>query len=239
MRRLTTLVLIVLVAFSTATAAAQTFGGLALAPGFPTDPASLNGVAGGPLDARMLGNTPTGPCTGQIAQTPDHTLTLQGNFNYLAVGVVSQVDTTLVIEAPNGMLLCSDDVLGLNPAIEGSWPAGTYNVYVGTFGGNAEHVFFATEVPQNAMAIGQSTQPAQAHAAYPAYAGQPTGGGGYQAEPYQGYGVDQAMGNSFSTGGMCYTSADCGVGTCVGGSCMTNWSGMMHDTTMNIIDNMP
>lgn len=235
MRHFTTLTIVFLLSLFALTVSAQTYGGLALAPGFPTDPAALNGVAGGSLDARRLGTTPTGPCTGLIAQVPDHTLTLQGSFNYLAIGVMSQADTTLVVQTPSGALLCSDDALGLNPAIEGSWSAGTYHIYVGTFGGNAEHVFFATELQQNlqqiaAMSVGNA-QPSYPQPVYP-----PAVSTAPQGEAYHGATVDQAMGNSFSTG-MCITDADCGVGTCVGGSCMTNWSGMMHDTTMSIIDN--
>ncbi len=224
--------------FFTVAASAQTYGGMALAPGFPTDPATLNGVAGGQLDARQLGNTVTGPCTGFIAQVPDHSLTLQGNFNYLVVGAISQADTTLVIQMPNGALLCADDTLGLNPAIEGAWPAGTYSVFVGTFGGNAEHTLFVTEVPQNVAQIAAmvGATPQQGQAAYPGYANQQQGNPYQQGEPYQGATIDQSMGNSWSVG-TCVTDADCGVGTCTGGSCMTNWSGMMHDTTMNIIDN--
>jgi len=103
-----------------------------LGPGFVPDPATGSGTAGGADNAARYGTTPDGPCVGSIDTTPDHRLTLTGNFSYLRVRVTSPGDTSLVIKGPAGILRCSDDDIGLDPMIEGSWRAGSYEIYVGS-----------------------------------------------------------------------------------------------------------
>ena len=45
----------------------------------------------------------------------------------------SDVDTTLVVQLADGTYLCNDDTDGRDPVVEGSFPAGNHNVYVGTY----------------------------------------------------------------------------------------------------------
>jgi len=103
-----------------------------LAPGFTPDPATGSGISGGSVDASRHGDTSDGPCVGQIDSSPDHKLTLTANFSYLRIQVASRADTSLVIKGPRNAYRCADDVVGLDPAIEGAWPAGTYEIYVGS-----------------------------------------------------------------------------------------------------------
>ena len=34
---------------------------------------------------------------------------------------------------PDGQILCNDDTYGFNPAVEGNFPAGLYQVWVGSY----------------------------------------------------------------------------------------------------------
>lgn len=127
-----------------ALAAAQgSGGGATLSPGFMPDPYVLSYVAGGTVAASQYGSD----CAGTIASTPDHVLQL-GAFNYLKVSVESASDTTLAIYGePYGRWFCNDDSEGLNPVIAGSWAAGTYYVYVGSFSGTPSYNLVITEIP--------------------------------------------------------------------------------------------
>ena len=107
-----------------------------LRPGFVPDPHTATGTAGGPMQAATLTSNGQG-CRGNLPTTPQHTLMTQGNFNNLRVMVNSTVDTTLVIRAPDGTWRCNDDGEGLNPLVTGPFPQGTYQIWVGTWGGTA------------------------------------------------------------------------------------------------------
>jgi hypothetical protein len=118
-------------------------GDLALTPSFSPDPQTLEYIAGGSVDAaESYGLDDAGElCTGFVALTPDHVLTLEpsdtgmDSFGYLRVYVTSAGNTTLVIErAGTDEVLCNDDTSGTDPQIEvDDWPFGDYNIYVGTF----------------------------------------------------------------------------------------------------------
>jgi hypothetical protein len=101
-----------------------------IAPGFQPDPVTLDGQSGGQMDVHN-----TAPqCRGWIASDrPDHVITVTQPFAYLRLEGVSSDDTTLVVQGPNGTL-CDDDTAGnRNPRIESAMPAGTYNVWVGSY----------------------------------------------------------------------------------------------------------
>jgi hypothetical protein len=119
-----------------------------LAPGFTPDPASGSGMSGGPVNATTHGSTAHGPCVGMIDDSPDHTLVLTQSFAYLRIHAISQADTSLVIRGPSGFL-CNDDADGVNPVIEGAFPAGTYQIYVGSVTpGNHEYTLAISELRQ-------------------------------------------------------------------------------------------
>ena len=102
---------------------------------FGAIPIALSGSSGGQFQAERvisLGRTPTGLCLGYIKALPNHIMTLEVFFDYLSVKVNSQEDTTLIIQGPGG-IWCSDDAQGHNPAIEGQWQAGTYQIWVGSY----------------------------------------------------------------------------------------------------------
>lgn len=112
------------------TGAAARYGTAQLQPGFQPDPTNMEGQSGGQMDIR----TTFSQCRGWIASDrPDHIITLTQPFNYLRVEGSSADDTTLVVQGPPGTL-CDDDTAGnRNPRLEGTWPAGTYKVWVGSY----------------------------------------------------------------------------------------------------------
>lgn len=115
------------------------FGEYSLSAGFLPDPAEINIVAGGSIDASHLG----GSCTGNISDAPD--ARLQWGGGSFTIGARSSSDTTLVINAPDGSWYCADDTNGLDPALTMS-AAGQYDIWVGTYGGGtASAVLYATE----------------------------------------------------------------------------------------------
>lgn len=100
------------------------FGTYELSSGFMPDPAELEIIAGGNIDAAGIG------CTGMITNAPDARLNWSGGE--LTIGARSEYDTTLVINAPDGEWYCVDDVNGLDPAIRFN-ASGQYDIWVGTF----------------------------------------------------------------------------------------------------------
>lgn len=110
-----------------------TYGQVRLQAGFTPDPHSVSVQAGGTLDAAVAANP---ACTGMIAQRPDFTLRYRPGELPLYISATSDVDTTLVVRAPNGTWHCDDDSAGnLDPVVHFTAPAnGRYQIWVGTFG---------------------------------------------------------------------------------------------------------
>ena len=104
-----------------------------IAPGFTPDPMTQTGEAGGPFDA----STRNSACIGWIGAVSNHTLNLTQAFTNLRVIVSSATDTTLVIQLESGEYRCNDDGDGLNPVVQGAFPAGRHRVFVGTYGQNS------------------------------------------------------------------------------------------------------
>ncbi|NOY91382.1 MAG: hypothetical protein GXP55_09235 [Deltaproteobacteria bacterium] len=116
-------------ALSSAHAQRSNFDAVTLAPGFMPDPSVTQGSSGGQSEAQRLNAS----CRGWIASNPDHIFNVQRRFRFLRVFAVSNQDTTLVIQTPDGQLRCNDDTYGQNPSVEGSWPVGTYRIWVGSY----------------------------------------------------------------------------------------------------------
>lgn len=112
-----------------------------LAPGFTPEPVSGSGLSGGSRQTADCGFV-------DAANAPDHVINVTQPFSFLRAHVEAEGDVTLLIEGPDGRF-CSDDVNGLMPEISGSWPAGTYRVWIGDFEGNSrgeyQYQLFLTE----------------------------------------------------------------------------------------------
>jgi hypothetical protein len=79
-----------------------------------------------------------GECTGQIDPSrPDIVLSLGGAEVSLAIGVVSDADTTLVVRAPDGQVYCNDDTYGFDPEVSlTNAMAGDWAVWAGVYSGS-------------------------------------------------------------------------------------------------------
>lgn len=124
--------LVALVAVAALLVAGQRASATGLAPGF--EPLELAGTAGGTVRATRFGNTEDGFCTGWIAATPGHVVTLESDHADLTLEVDAPSDTTLIVLGPTGTR-CNDDGTDdtTNPRIQGAWEAGEYRVYVGAY----------------------------------------------------------------------------------------------------------
>lgn len=108
--------------------------------------------AGGPIPAED--ELPV-PCGGYIASAPDFDLRYEASGIPLYIYVESDSDTTLAVTDPEGVWHCSDDDMGLNPAISIARPlSGVYAIWVGTYrGGTAERaMLYVSEIPPEAQA---------------------------------------------------------------------------------------
>jgi hypothetical protein len=111
------------------------FGDVTIGPHFSPDPLTVRGMSGGSISGSQVGGrseTVTGPCTGFVDETPDHTLALTGKFDYLKLEVQSPEDTTMIIKGPGGTW-CNDDFDGKNAGIVGEWLPGNYQIWVGSY----------------------------------------------------------------------------------------------------------
>lgn len=118
---------------SEASADASTDAFLTINPeaGFPLDPFLVSLQGGGPVDA----STVSDQCSGFVAEAPAVTVDYQGEADLLRAFFLSDGDTTLVVETPDGEFLCNDDAYPvlLDASVEISKPVqGLYNVWVGS-----------------------------------------------------------------------------------------------------------
>ncbi|MBV6657847.1 MAG: hypothetical protein KI785_08780 [Devosiaceae bacterium] len=102
----------------------------ALTAGFEPDPFTTVLAAGGTVEASTFDLS----CVGSVANAPDFTLDYTNGDFPLRFYVTADADTTIVVRAPDGSVLCNDDFDGLNPSVALAAPAsGSYEVYIGTF----------------------------------------------------------------------------------------------------------
>lgn len=100
-------------------------------PPTPLRPVSAMGRTNGLFHA--TGIRGEGSCAGWVPPAPTHGMMLRSAMPFLSVFVTSAADSTLIIRRPDGSLLCNDDRYGLNPGVQGSFPAGLYQIWVGSY----------------------------------------------------------------------------------------------------------
>ncbi len=120
-----------------------TAGGVRKSAGFTPDPITVSIYSGGGIDAsRALG----GSCVGMIADAPDYEFTYRAGSFPLTFAVDADVDTSLVINAPDGRWYCVDDSEGLNPILRWGTPqSGSYDIWVGAVGQAGSSTLYITE----------------------------------------------------------------------------------------------
>lgn len=112
--------------------AAPTFGTVTLEAGFTPDPNVTHVEAGGPDPVPDL----AAGCVGHVnAAAPDLDLSYTAGDYVLTVYARSTVDTTLIVNAPDGSWHCGDDEDGQDPVVSFDVPkSGYYSIWVGTYG---------------------------------------------------------------------------------------------------------
>jgi hypothetical protein len=110
-------------------------GSIELSGGFLPDPHVVDVIPGGETAVADLG----AGCSGYIYNAgPDFELVLDAAGSDLGIFVSGDMDTTLVINDPNGKWHCSDDnsdAGDANPGLLFKKPAnGTYDIWIGTYG---------------------------------------------------------------------------------------------------------
>lgn len=100
---------------------------------------SVDGYTAGAVPLFSILNVQAGennqPCVGYADRNPDHILQLTTALSTVTVEINSNgEDTTLMIEAPDQTVYCSDDGNDSDAVITGqNWEAGDYKVWVGAF----------------------------------------------------------------------------------------------------------
>lgn len=116
-----------------------------ISPGFLPDPYIVTVRGGGEQNAMLLADG----CVGFINETPDVAFVYETPASGFRIFFISDQDSTLMIQNPDGSYLCNDDSVDHDPAIE-VMPggAGTYLVWVGSFDGqtNPAGYLMLTEV---------------------------------------------------------------------------------------------
>lgn len=123
-----------------------TYGEISLRAGFTPDPYNVSVTAGGSVNGSAL----PGACTGMISRAPDFEVTYSAGSLPLVFRTISNSDTTLIINGPDGSWNCDDDSYGDGDAqVRFNRPqSGTYDIWVGTFGSNtANATLQITETP--------------------------------------------------------------------------------------------
>jgi hypothetical protein len=108
-----------------------------LAGGFGPSTYDVTVYAGGDIDASSIGAR----CVGMVGETPQMTLSFTGYGGPLIISAFSEADTSLAVQAPDGLWYCNDDTNGLNPRVNwNSADTGTYRIHVGAVGASAQGV---------------------------------------------------------------------------------------------------
>jgi hypothetical protein len=103
-----------------------------LAGGFPLDPFLVSVNGGGPFSVEGLGPD----CRGFVNHAPTLSLNWSGSTDSVEVFFYSDHDPVLVVQLPNGQILCNDDANEalLDPRIRIDAPApGPYHIWVGSY----------------------------------------------------------------------------------------------------------
>jgi hypothetical protein len=144
-------------------AADPLYGTVNLNTGFMPDPVPVEVQAGGPDSANNLGPG----CTGYIMNAqPDVRLNFTAGQQFpLNLYVISQADTTLAVNLPNGQWVCNDDANAFNPLVSLQQPmSGQYDIWIGTFqpGSTPPATLYISELApqwQQGPGGGQAMQP--------------------------------------------------------------------------------
>lgn len=125
------------------------FGSVRLRAGFTPDPYTVGVYAGGSIDAYSDTDLPAA-CVGKVSDAPDFSVEYTAGSLPLAFRAVSNSDTTLIVNGPDGRWSCDDDSFGdSDPQVVFRRPqSGKYDIWIGVFSGSgAQATLGITETP--------------------------------------------------------------------------------------------
>lgn len=124
-------------------------GTVSLSANFQPDPHAVQVTAGGNFDASEL---PVEGCVGFIETQPDYRVMYEAGSYPLVFGAVSESDTTLVINAPDGSWHCDDDSWDDGDPLVGfrKPQSGQYDIWVGSYD--------SSERPEAMLAVSESAE---------------------------------------------------------------------------------
>lgn len=126
--------------------------------GFVPDPAVLEGHVTATRDAAAFG---TG-CAGFVGERASHVLEFDSAFAFLRVFATGPRDLMLAVRLADGRWLCSEDRFGPHPSVEGEFPAGRTEVWVGArqSGISTDYAVRLTELASVRPGLGNQTSAA-------------------------------------------------------------------------------
>jgi hypothetical protein len=130
---------------------------VALSTGFVPDPAHLEGHAHG---ARAFSDLGGHECTGFVGDRPSHVMSFDTRFGFLRIFATSETDLVLGVRttdaAGHAVWTCSDDRFDHIPGVEGVFPRGRAEIWVGThtLGASGDYVLQLTEMRSVRPGIG-------------------------------------------------------------------------------------
>jgi hypothetical protein len=150
------------VAATTSTASAQV---VQINNGFSPDPVTLRGVAGGPVE----GSTIASSCRGYLPARPQHRIVTNGLSPVRIFTMAAEnADVTLAIVTPTRTVYCDDDGgENMQAKLDLRLPAGTYDVYVGSFRAS-EQAAYSLVVTTNTSLNSETYRPSNAAVVVPA-----------------------------------------------------------------------
>jgi hypothetical protein len=124
--------------FAQDTSQTPAYGSTSLVSGFSPDPYVVAVTAGG---SRPVSETDSS-CTGNVAEAPDFSVDFTAGEYVLSFVVDSAVDTTLLVNDPDGQWHCNDDSSYLDSANAGiiftNPTSGRYDIWVGLYDASAD-----------------------------------------------------------------------------------------------------
>lgn len=94
---------------------------------------SLRGIAGGGVSLSSV----NGSCRGYAQPNPSHVLMVQPGVQGVRIAGRSGIDTTLMVQMPDGRVMCDDDGGGsLNPLLDIPAVPGQWRIWVGSYSGS-------------------------------------------------------------------------------------------------------
>lgn len=100
---------------------------LSIRTGFIPDPVVVRGETRPETPLTFLGEN----CLGFGSEAPTQRIQLDTRFGFLRLFATGPEDLTMVVRTQDGAILCSDDRFGLHPSIEGRFPPGVLEVWIG------------------------------------------------------------------------------------------------------------